>query len=93
MGFGFNYQYPHTSQKMSKSDHSLKSYKQIKCAIWKTAELLHAYLYLPRTSFIGYLIVKAVDYSVLSCFKMWNGPWQASPTLYIFPFLQINISV
>jgi len=37
------------SKKFLKLDHSLKSYKQIKCAISETADLLHAYLHLLRT--------------------------------------------
>jgi len=51
MWFCFDYQYPSTYQNLFKSDHKLKSYKQIKCAISETADLLHAYLHLPRTSF------------------------------------------
>jgi len=36
---------------MFESDHSIKSYKQLKCAILKTADLMHAYLHLFRTPF------------------------------------------
>jgi len=53
-----------------KSNHTLKRYEQIKCAILETANLLQAYLYLPRTPYKlrnGYLIVEAIDYSVFSC--------------------------
>jgi len=38
-------------KKMFKSDHSLKRYKQIKCAISERADLLHAYLHLPPSLF------------------------------------------
>jgi len=37
------------SKKFLKLDHSLKSYKQMKCATSETADLLHAYLHLPHT--------------------------------------------
>jgi len=37
--------------KLFKSDHHLKSYKQIKGAISETFDFMHAYLHLPRTPF------------------------------------------
>jgi len=38
------------SQILFQSDHLLQSNKQIKCAIWETADLLLAYFHLLRTS-------------------------------------------
>jgi len=43
------YQYASAFQKLYKSDHPFKSYRRMKCAIPETADLLHAYLHLPRT--------------------------------------------
>jgi len=57
-----------TYQKCFKSDHSLKSYKQIKCSILKAADLLHAYLHLPRTTFTWVTGNETVDYGFFFCF-------------------------
>jgi len=54
MRFGFDYQYQPICQKLFKLDLLLKSYKQIKCVISKTDHMLHAYLHLPRTTFVDY---------------------------------------
>jgi len=48
----FSSHYPPTCQKTFKSDTWLKSYKQIKCEILETADLLHAYLHLPPFSWV-----------------------------------------